>query len=78
MELQLELGRQAGWQAVGTKDGGGGGAPTSTLRITWPRRMAASLSRWSSWYSQTWRSGGRACRAESVGHSMVRGLCEAS
>lgn len=24
MELQLELGRQAGWQAVGTKDGGGG------------------------------------------------------
>lgn len=71
----LELGRQAGWQSVGTKVGG---APTSMLRITWPRRMAASLSRWSSWYSQAWRSGGRARRAESVGHSIVKGLWDAS
>lgn len=51
-----------------------GSAPTSTLRIMWPRTIAASLSRWSLWYSQTWRSGGKACRAESVGHSIVKGL----
>lgn len=75
MEPRLELGRKAGWQAAGPKVWG---VPTSMLRITWPRRMAASLSRWSSWYSQAWRSGGRACRAESVGHSIVKGLWDTS
>lgn len=40
--------------------------------------MAASLSRWSSWYSQACRSGGNDFRAKSVGHSMVRGLWKPS
>lgn len=76
MEPWLEL----GWQAATGGQWGprSRGVPTSMLRITWPRRMAASLSRWSSWYSQAWRSGGKARRAESVGHSIVKGLWDTS
>lgn len=49
--------RGYGWSQAGRLGGRQwgprtGGIPTSMLRITWPRRMAASLSRWSSWYSQ--------------------------